>query len=73
MSLLNNYGVGTAVFLYGIVQTIGVMWIYGLKSFCRDVKFMLNKSVGIFWKLTWGFTAPVALTVRKEKKSKTSS
>jgi hypothetical protein len=65
MSLLDNYGVGTAVFFYGIVQTVGVMWIYGLKTFCRDVKFMLNRSVSKFWKVTWGITAPVSLIVNK--------
>ena len=63
MALLDNYGVGTAIFFYGIVQTVGVMWIYGLNRFCRDVKFMLNKSVGMFWKFTWGITAPGALIV----------
>jgi SNF family Na+-dependent transporter len=63
MTLLDNYGVGTAVFFYGISQTVAIFWIYGLKRFCSDIKFMINQTVGIFWKVTWGFTAPVALIV----------
>lgn len=64
MKLLDNYGVGAAVFMYGISQSVGIMWIYGLRNFCSDIKFMLGCSVGIFWKITWGFTAPVSLIVR---------
>ncbi len=63
MTLLDNYGVGTAIFFYGIAQTVAIFWIYGLKRFCSDVKFMIDKTVGIFWKVTWVFTAPVALIV----------
>ncbi|GBM19304.1 Sodium-dependent nutrient amino acid transporter 1 [Araneus ventricosus] len=61
--LLNNYGVGVAVFFYAVLEVVGVAWIYGLKNFCDDVEFMLNKRPGIFWKFTWFFTAPVALMI----------
>ncbi|XP_035230754.1 sodium-dependent nutrient amino acid transporter 1-like isoform X2 [Stegodyphus dumicola] len=61
--ILNNYGAGIAVFFYAVLELVGVMWIYGLKNFCQDVEFMLNKPPGIFWKVTWAFTAPVALTI----------
>lgn len=63
MMLLDNYGVGTATFLYAILETAAIMWIYGLRNFCADVEFMLGRSVGIFWKVTWSFTAPVLLSV----------
>ncbi|XP_015916409.2 sodium-dependent nutrient amino acid transporter 1-like [Parasteatoda tepidariorum] len=61
--LLNNYGVGVAIFFYAVFEVVGVTWIYGLNSFCKDVTYMLNKPPGIFWKITWAVTAPVALTV----------
>lgn len=64
MKLLDNYGVGTAVFLYGIAQVTGVMWIYGLGQFCADIKFMLGRPVGFFWRITWGLVAPLTLIVR---------
>ncbi|XP_076341500.1 sodium-dependent nutrient amino acid transporter 1-like isoform X3 [Tachypleus tridentatus] len=63
MTLLDNYGVGTAAFLYCIVETIGLMWIYGWSNFCDDIHFMLNAAVGLYWKVTWIVTAPVILTV----------
>lgn len=61
--LLNNYGVGAAVFLYATFEVIGFMWVYGINNFCEDMVFMMKKPVGIFWKITWAFTAPVALIV----------
>ncbi|XP_054169164.1 sodium-dependent nutrient amino acid transporter 1-like [Oppia nitens] len=63
MQLLDNYGVGTAVFFYGICQSVGIFWIYGLRRFCSDIKFMLSQRVSMFWKVTWGFATPVALIV----------
>ncbi|CAG2112286.1 unnamed protein product, partial [Medioppia subpectinata] len=63
MELLDNYGVGTAVFFYGICQMVAIFWIYGLQRFCFDLKFMLNKSVGLYWKVTWGLVAPITLIV----------
>lgn len=61
MRLLDNYGVGAAVFLYAILESISIMWIYGRQSFCEDIEFMLERGVGVFWKLTWAFTAPLLL------------
>ena len=63
LKLLDNYGVGTAVFFYGILQTIGIMWIYGLKQFRCDIKFMINQSISWFWRFTWAFAAPIILIV----------
>ena len=44
-----------------MVEAIGVAWIYGLKKFIQDIKFMLNISIGIYWKFCWGFFTPLAL------------
>ncbi len=63
MSLLDNYGVGTAAFLYGILEVVGIMWVYGLKNFCLDAQFMLGNQVSIIWKVTWGLLTPLVLIV----------
>ncbi|XP_035231754.1 sodium-dependent nutrient amino acid transporter 1-like isoform X2 [Stegodyphus dumicola] len=59
--LLNNYGVSAAVYFYATLEIIGIMWIYGIRNFLVDVKFMTGTTPGIFWKITWAFTAPLAL------------
>ncbi|RWS14378.1 Sodium-dependent nutrient amino acid transporter 1-like protein, partial [Dinothrombium tinctorium] len=63
LKILNNYGVGSALFLFGILQMIGIMWIYGYERFSADLQFMSGKSVGIFWKVTWTFICPIVLII----------
>ncbi|GIY46304.1 sodium-dependent nutrient amino acid transporter 1 [Caerostris extrusa] len=63
LQLLNNYGVGAAVYVYATLTVIGITWIYGIRNFSNDVGFMLGSAPGIFWKTTWTFTAPIALIV----------
>ncbi|RWS29914.1 Sodium-dependent nutrient amino acid transporter 1-like protein [Leptotrombidium deliense] len=63
LKILNNYGTGSAAFLYGTLQTIGVMWIYGCRRFCSDIKFMSSQFVGLFWRVTWTIVCPFALVV----------
>lgn len=65
MKLLEEYGVGISVFLYGIMQAVGIVWIYGLNNFARDIQFMTGNSVSFFWKFNWGFLSPVTLAVSR--------
>ncbi|XP_064457428.1 sodium-dependent nutrient amino acid transporter 1-like isoform X2 [Ornithodoros turicata] len=59
--LFDNYGVGQAVFLYAILEIVGLMWIYGWKAICKDFEYMLGSKISWFWKATWGFVTPVVL------------
>ncbi|XP_064482747.1 sodium-dependent nutrient amino acid transporter 1-like [Ornithodoros turicata] len=59
--LFDNYGVGQAVFLYAILEVVGLMWIYGWKTICKDFEYMLGSKISWFWKVTWGFVTPVVL------------
>lgn len=61
--LFDNYGVGQAVFLYAILELVGLMWIYGWKNICKDFEYMLQHNLSPFWKITWAFITPVALIV----------
>ncbi|OTF79362.1 sodium/chloride dependent amino acid transporter-like protein, partial [Euroglyphus maynei] len=61
MLLLDNYGVGTAAFLYGIIQIVAISYIYGLRNFIDDIHFMLKRKPSLYWKLTWGFITPTVL------------
>ena len=63
MGLLDNYGVGTAAFLYGIMEIVGFTWVYGLKNLCDDIQFMTKSRVSLIWKITWGYATPITLIV----------
>src|ERR1700743_1253489 len=45
------------------LEVIGVCWVYGLNNFCRDIEFMLDIKIGLYWKFCWGFFIPVGLVV----------
>ncbi|XP_029847761.2 sodium-dependent nutrient amino acid transporter 1 [Ixodes scapularis] len=59
--LFDNYGVGRALFIYGTLQVVGFVWIYGFRNIIEDFEYMLNKKVSWYWKITWGFITPVSL------------
>ena len=61
LGLVDFFGGGFIIFFLAMVEAIGVAWIYGLKKFIRDIKFMLNITIGIYWKFCWGFFTPLAL------------
>ncbi|GJQ81747.1 hypothetical protein Trydic_g9186 [Trypoxylus dichotomus] len=58
-----DYFGGTMIFLVlCIFETITVFWWYGLENFCEDIEFMLNRKIGIYWRLNWGVINPIILT-----------
>lgn len=62
LELVDYFGGGFIIFVLVIVEVIAVHWIYGMKTFIRDVKFMLHVDLGIYWKFCWLAFIPVALT-----------
>ncbi|KAK3865268.1 hypothetical protein Pcinc_029109 [Petrolisthes cinctipes] len=59
--LIDNFGGGTGVLLIAIFELIALHWVYGVRRFSEDLKFMLGYSPSMFWKVCWVFIAPVAL------------
>lgn len=59
--LLDTFGGGIGVLLIAIFELIALHWIYGVRRFSEDLKFMLGYSPSIFWKVCWAFIAPVTL------------
>lgn len=62
LELVDYFGGGFIIFVLVIIEVIAVNWIYGMKTFLRDVKFMLNVDLGIYWKFCWLIFIPVSLT-----------
>ncbi|XP_071545769.1 sodium-dependent proline transporter-like isoform X2 [Panulirus ornatus] len=59
--LIDTFGGGVGVLLIAIFELIALHWVYGVRRFCDDLKFMLGYSPSIYWKVCWAFIAPVAL------------
>jgi len=61
LNLVDFFGGGFIIFALAIVEVLALAWLYGMNRFCRDIKFMMNITPGIYWKFCWGFFIPVAL------------
>ncbi|XP_071521737.1 LOW QUALITY PROTEIN: sodium-dependent nutrient amino acid transporter 1-like [Panulirus ornatus] len=63
LELINYYGGEFMIFILVVLEVAAVHWVYGLKKFCRDIEFMLNRKTGIYWKFCWAFLIPVLLAI----------
>lgn len=61
-NLLDYYGGTIPLTFLAVFECIGLMWVYGFKNFRFDVSFMLNRKMGLYWHITWKYTAPIVLT-----------
>ncbi|XP_055933093.1 sodium- and chloride-dependent glycine transporter 2-like isoform X1 [Argiope bruennichi] len=62
LEMMDKYGGGTAVVCVAVIESMAIAWMYGVTRFCEDIKFMLGKKPGIYWRITWKITAPAILT-----------
>lgn len=46
-----------------MVEVIGVMWVYGVKRFLGDIKFMLGLKSNFYFKVCWSFITPISVLV----------
>ncbi|XP_055372313.1 sodium-dependent nutrient amino acid transporter 1-like isoform X2 [Condylostylus longicornis] len=66
LTLIDFFGVSMLALILGICELLCLGWIYGVSRICRDTKFMINKTPGIYWKLCWAFITPfitIAITL----------
>ncbi|ROT67958.1 sodium- and chloride-dependent glycine transporter 2-like [Penaeus vannamei] len=59
--LVDSFGGGVGVLLIAIFELVGLHWVYGVRRFSEDLKFMLGYNPSMFWKVCWVFIAPVTL------------
>lgn len=52
---------GLSILLLLTLEVMGVMWLYGMSRFVSDIDFMLNRSIGLFWKACWLVVNPIFL------------
>uniref|UniRef100_A0A1I8PHM4 Transporter n=1 Tax=Stomoxys calcitrans TaxID=35570 RepID=A0A1I8PHM4_STOCA len=58
LNLVDFYGVSFTALILAIGELLAVGWVYGVKRFCEDLKFMVGLKTGIYWRLCWGLITP---------------
>ncbi|XP_046428317.1 sodium-dependent nutrient amino acid transporter 1-like [Neodiprion fabricii] len=61
LTLVDYYGASFIVFILATFEIIGIIWVYGLENFLEDIEFMLDRKVGMYWRLCWFLIVPLAL------------
>lgn len=59
LEIVDHYGGTTLIFVMAIIESITIPWIYGLENLCHDVEYMVQRRVGIYWRLCWGLITPL--------------
>ncbi|XP_065093536.1 sodium-dependent nutrient amino acid transporter 1 isoform X3 [Ochlerotatus camptorhynchus] len=59
LDLVDHYGGTFLIYVLAIVEMIVIFWIYGLQDWCSDLEFMVQRRVGIYWRLCWGLITPL--------------
>ncbi|NXP87516.1 S6A14 protein, partial [Passerina amoena] len=66
VNLMDHFCAGWGLLFTGVLEIVGIMYIYGGKRFIEDIEMMIGKKSSAFWlwwKLCWYFITPVLLTV----------
>jgi len=60
--IMDDYGGGMSVMWIAIVETMFLMWVYGVRNFAADIDFMLQTRTSIVLKVLWALV-PILLVV----------
>ncbi|XP_020712549.1 sodium-dependent nutrient amino acid transporter 1 isoform X2 [Ceratitis capitata] len=63
LNLVDYYGGTYVIFGLAILETVGISWIYGINSFCDDVKFMTKREVSLYWRACWAVLTPISMII----------
>lgn len=64
VTLMDFYGADFAVLCVAALETMAVMWIYGVRRFIKDCTYMLGKPPRpmLFWAACWCFFSPILIS-----------
>ncbi|XP_054619409.1 sodium-dependent neutral amino acid transporter B(0)AT1-like [Dunckerocampus dactyliophorus] len=59
ITLFDKFAGSIPLLTVGFIETIAVVYIYGIDRFNEDVEFMTGHKPCIFWQVTWRFISPL--------------
>jgi len=61
LQMFDSFAGNVPLLLVGFFEVIIIAYIYGIKRFSEDIKFMLGKYPNWYWKICWMFVTPVMI------------
>jgi len=62
LELVDYFGGSMLVLLLTITWLLVIVCVYGIRNLLADLKFMMNRKLGIYWKFCWVFFIPCSLS-----------
>uniref|UniRef100_A0A672H4Q7 Transporter n=1 Tax=Salarias fasciatus TaxID=181472 RepID=A0A672H4Q7_SALFA len=63
VTLFDNFAGSVPLLTIGLVEIFAVVYVYGIKRFNQDIKFMVGKAPSVFWQITWRVVSPLIILV----------
>jgi len=63
LDLMDTYGASLSVMIIAVAEIVMVMWVYGVNTFCKDLKYMLGVAPGWYFKACWAVVSPLILVL----------
>ncbi|EDO46589.1 predicted protein [Nematostella vectensis] len=61
LQMFDSFSGTLPLLVIGMLEMIGVCWVYGSKRFEDDIEYMISKRPNWYFKITWRYEAPVVV------------
>ncbi|NWH56076.1 S6A18 protein, partial [Geococcyx californianus] len=63
IDIFDRYAGSVPLLVIAFFEVIGVAYIYNIKRFGKDVKWMTGRKLNLYWQITWRFISPLLLLI----------
>eukprot|EP00088_Acartia_fossae_P026331 TRINITY_DN27144_c1_g1_i9.p1 TRINITY_DN27144_c1_g1~~TRINITY_DN27144_c1_g1_i9.p1 ORF type:complete len:677 (-),score=225.64 TRINITY_DN27144_c1_g1_i9:321-2351(-) len=62
LELVDYYGGSLLILAMAVCEVFVLAWVYGTNRIIRDLKFMMHRELGVYWRFCWTYLIPLTLT-----------
>ncbi|NXO28190.1 S6A18 protein, partial [Cisticola juncidis] len=63
IDIFDRYAASVPLLVLAFFEVIGVVYIYKIKRFSKDVEWMTGRKLNLYWQITWRFISPLLLLI----------
>ncbi|NWQ66674.1 S6A18 protein, partial [Neopipo cinnamomea] len=63
IDIFDRYAGSVPLLVIAFFEVIGVVYVYKIKRFRKDVKWMTGRKLNVYWQITWRFISPLLLLI----------
>ncbi|XP_021114241.1 sodium-dependent neutral amino acid transporter B(0)AT3 isoform X2 [Heterocephalus glaber] len=61
LEVFDNFAASLNLVTFAFLEVVGVIYVYGMKRFCADVKWMTGQWPSLYWRVSWRVVSPLML------------